>query len=113
TLIAPTEITWYQIHSYMPLVVFIVVRITFLRAELLIGIWFVIPLVDLGTVSDVQTDWITYFSHVGGSVFGCVTGRPLEDRKTNRKFVSVKQQDCDKTFASVEEKHCQDRAIPS
>ena len=63
------------------LIIFIFVRVTFIPAALLIGIWFVSQLVNVGAVADVQTGGIAYVAHVGGFVFGCITARLFEDSR--------------------------------
>ncbi len=61
------------------LIIFIFVRITFVPAALLIGFWFLIQLVDAGSVADVQTGGVAYMAHIGGCIFGAVTARLFED----------------------------------
>jgi membrane associated rhomboid family serine protease len=61
------------------LVVFIFVRITFIPAALLIGVWFLIQLFNAGSVANVQTGGVAYLAHVGGFIFGAVTARFIED----------------------------------
>ena len=55
-------------------------RITFIPALLLIGLWFVIQLFSqVGAVADVQSGGgVAYAAHVGGFIFGAVTGRIFE-----------------------------------
>jgi membrane associated rhomboid family serine protease len=54
-------------------------RITFIPAVLLIGLWFLIQLFSgVGAVADVQTGGVAYMAHVGGFIFGAVTGRFFE-----------------------------------
>jgi len=55
-------------------------RITFIPAALLIGLWFLIQLFDqVGSVADVQSGGgVAYAAHVGGFIFGAVTGRLFE-----------------------------------
>jgi len=55
------------------------VRVTFIPAALLIGVWFLIQLFSVGTVADVQTGGVAYMAHVGGFIFGAVTARWLVD----------------------------------
>ena len=57
------------------LIILIFVRITMIPAALLIGIWFLIQLVDAGSVATVQTGGVAYLAHVGGFIFGAATGR--------------------------------------
>ncbi|HXJ95930.1 MAG TPA: rhomboid family intramembrane serine protease [Terriglobia bacterium] len=55
-------------------------RITFIPALLLIGLWFVIQLFSqVGAVADAQSGGgVAYAAHVGGFIFGAVTGRIFE-----------------------------------
>ena len=68
-----------QIRSL--LVIFIFVRITFIPAALLIGVWFLIQLVNFGAVGKVQTGGVAYIAHIGGILFGIITARLFEDRR--------------------------------
>jgi len=60
------------------LFIFVFFRITFIPAALLIGFWFLAQLVHAGAVARVQTGGVAYLAHVGGFVFGAVTGRLFE-----------------------------------
>lgn len=52
------------------------VRITFVPASLLIGFWFLMQLFSAGAISQhVQTGGVAYFAHLGGFLFGVITGR--------------------------------------
>jgi membrane associated rhomboid family serine protease len=57
-------------------------RITFIPAALLIGFWFVIQLFSAGAVAGARagenTGGVAYLAHIGGMVFGAVTGRLFE-----------------------------------
>jgi membrane associated rhomboid family serine protease len=57
------------------LIILIFVRVTFIPASLLIGVWFLIQLVDLGSVATVRTGGVAYLAHVGGFLFGVITAR--------------------------------------
>jgi membrane associated rhomboid family serine protease len=61
------------------LVIFIFVRVTFIPAALLIGVWFLIQLFNAGAVANVQSGGVAYLAHVGGFIFGAVTARLFED----------------------------------
>ena len=51
-------------------------RVSFIPAFLLIGVWFVIQLFDqVGSLADVQSGGVAYAAHVGGFLFGAITGR--------------------------------------
>jgi membrane associated rhomboid family serine protease len=63
------------------LFIFIFFRIIFIPAMLLIGVWFLIQLVDAGqVVHHVQTGGVAYLAHVGGFAFGALTARLFQDR---------------------------------
>ncbi|MGC2461521.1 MAG: rhomboid family intramembrane serine protease [Steroidobacteraceae bacterium] len=55
------------------------VRVTFIPAALLIGLWFLIQLLSVGAVADVQTGGVAYLAHIGGMIYGAVTARLFED----------------------------------
>jgi membrane associated rhomboid family serine protease len=57
------------------LFLFVFVRVTFIPAALLIGMWFLIQLLSVGTVANVQTGGVAYVAHIGGFVFGAITAR--------------------------------------
>jgi membrane associated rhomboid family serine protease len=55
------------------------VDVTFVPAALLIGVWFVVQLLSIGVVADVQSGGVAYLAHVGGMIFGAITARLFED----------------------------------
>jgi len=57
---------------------FIFVRVRFIPAVLLIGVWFITQLVNAGAVARVQTGGVAYMAHVGGFLFGTLAARPFE-----------------------------------
>ena len=61
------------------LVIFIFVRVTFIPAALLIVVWFLIQLLNAGSVANVQTGGVAYLAHIGGCIFGAVTARWFKD----------------------------------
>lgn len=61
------------------LIIFVFVRITLIPAALLIGVWFLIQLFNVGSVAAVQTGGVAYMAHVAGALFGAVTARLFED----------------------------------
>lgn len=61
------------------LVIFVFVRITLIPAALLIGVWFLVQLFNVGSVAAVQTGGVAYMAHVGGFIFGAATARLFED----------------------------------
>ena len=62
------------------LFIFVFFKTTFIPAALLIGIWFVIQLFSAGSVAQVQTGGVAYLAHIGGFLFGVITGRLWEDK---------------------------------
>lgn len=61
------------------LIIFLFVRVTFIPAALLIGVWFLIQLFNVGSVATAQTGGVAYVAHVVGAVFGAVTARLFQD----------------------------------
>ncbi|MGB0083272.1 MAG: rhomboid family intramembrane serine protease [Terracidiphilus sp.] len=55
--------------------ILIIIRITYIPAALLIGVWFVIQLWNAGAVASVQSGGVAYLAHVGGFLFGAATAR--------------------------------------
>jgi membrane associated rhomboid family serine protease len=55
------------------------VRVAFIPAGLLIGVWFLIQLFSVGTVANVQTGGVAYLAHIGGFVFGVAAARVFVD----------------------------------
>jgi membrane associated rhomboid family serine protease len=53
-------------------------NVAFIPAALLIGFWLLTQLVSLGTIADVQQGGVAYMAHVGGALFGALTGRLFE-----------------------------------
>jgi membrane associated rhomboid family serine protease len=60
------------------LVIFVFVRVTYIPAALLIGVWFITQFFSLGAVTEQATGGVAYAAHVGGFVFGAVTARLFE-----------------------------------
>ncbi len=56
-------------------------RVAFIPAVLLIGLWFLLQLLEFGAVAQVQTGGVAYLAHIGGIIFGALTGRLFEDRQ--------------------------------
>jgi membrane associated rhomboid family serine protease len=67
------------------LVIFIFVRVTFIPAALLIGVWFLIQLFSVGAVANVQTGGVAYMAHIGGMIFGALTARLFVDPQRIRE----------------------------
>jgi len=64
-----------RIRSLLIIVIF--VRVTYIPAALLIGVWFLLQFLNLGAVAP-QTGGVAYAAHVGGFIFGAVTARLFE-----------------------------------
>ncbi len=64
------------------LVIFVFVGVRYIPAALLIGVWFLMQLVNLGAVAPQQASGgVAYAAHVGGFIFGAVTARLFEGRR--------------------------------
>ncbi|MGC9198780.1 MAG: rhomboid family intramembrane serine protease [Acidobacteriaceae bacterium] len=51
---------------------FFFIRVTFIPAILLIGFWFLMQLLNVGSVVSVQTGGVAYVAHVAGFLFGVI-----------------------------------------
>ena len=67
---------------------FIFFRVTFIPAALLIGFWFLIQILDFGTVAAVRTGGVAYLAHIGGFLFGVITARLLIHRR-NYDYIRI------------------------
>jgi membrane associated rhomboid family serine protease len=64
------------------LFLFVFVRVTYIPAALLIGVWGLMQFLNLGAVSSHEaTGGVAYAAHVGGFIFGAVTARLFEGRR--------------------------------
>jgi membrane associated rhomboid family serine protease len=72
-----------RIRSLLFFVIFI--RVTYIPAALLIGVWFLLQFVNLGAVAQ-QTGGVAYAAHVGGFVFGAVAARLFERHQSAPEF---------------------------
>jgi membrane associated rhomboid family serine protease len=71
------------------LVIFVFVRVTYITAALLIGVWFVIQVFSIGPITTAQSGGVAYLAHVGGFIFGAVFARLFEDpRRIARQEVT-------------------------
>jgi membrane associated rhomboid family serine protease len=59
--------------------ILIFIRVTYIPAIFLIGFWFLIQLVNFGSVADVRTGGVAYLAHIAGFLFGVATGRILRN----------------------------------
>jgi membrane associated rhomboid family serine protease len=53
----------------------IFIRVTYIPAIFLIGFWFLIQVMNAGSVAQVHTGGVAYLAHVAGFLFGVITGR--------------------------------------
>src|SRR6201981_3821062 len=60
------------------LVIFVFVRVQYIPAALLIGVWILTQLFHAGAVAHVQTGGVAYLAHIGGFIFGAATARLFE-----------------------------------
>lgn len=60
------------------LVIFVFIRVTFIPAALLIVVWFLIQLINAGSVTTAQTGGVAYLAHIGGLIFGALTAKLFE-----------------------------------
>jgi membrane associated rhomboid family serine protease len=63
------------------LMFFVFVRVRYVPAALLIGVWFLSQLINAGAVARVVTGGVAYLAHIGGFMWGAVTTRLFEDRR--------------------------------
>lgn len=71
------------------LIFFIIfVRITLIPAALLIGFWFLLQVLNFGSVARVHTGGVAYLAHIGGFLFGVVAARLFVNKSlmTERRF---------------------------
>jgi membrane associated rhomboid family serine protease len=56
-------------------------RVTYIPAALLIGLWFVMQVLNSGSVAEVRTGGVAYLAHIAGFLFGVIFARLLVDRR--------------------------------
>ena len=56
-------------------------RVTYIPAVLVIGFWFLMQVLDFGSVAEVRTGGVAYLAHIAGFLFGVVFARLLVDRQ--------------------------------
>jgi membrane associated rhomboid family serine protease len=56
------------------LIIWMFVRVRFIPAALFIGVWFLSQIVNIGAVARAETGGVAYLAHIGGFVFGAITG---------------------------------------
>src|SRR6202158_1600896 len=57
------------------LIIFVFLRVTYISAALLIGLWFLSQLLSIGAVTSTEAGGVAYLAHVGGFIFGAVAAR--------------------------------------
>jgi membrane associated rhomboid family serine protease len=62
------------------LVILVFVSVAYIPAALLIGVWFLIQFLSLGSVTEHSAGGVAYAAHVGGFIFGAVAARLFEGR---------------------------------
>jgi membrane associated rhomboid family serine protease len=62
------------------LVIFLFVRVSYIPAALLIGVWVLTQFLNLGAVAQEPAGGVAYAAHVGGFIFGAVAARLFERR---------------------------------
>jgi len=62
------------------LVILVFVSVAYIPAALLIGVWFLIQFLSLGSITDHSAGGVAYAAHVGGFIFGAVAARLFEGR---------------------------------
>ena len=74
-------VTYPQDRIRSLLVILVFVRITYIPAVLLIGVWFLIQFLSLGAVTQQSAaSGVAYAAHVGGFIFGAIGVRLFERR---------------------------------
>ena len=56
---------------------FIFFRVTLIPAVLVIGFWFLMQVLNFGSVAQVRMGGVAYLAHIAGFLFGVITGRFL------------------------------------
>jgi membrane associated rhomboid family serine protease len=56
-------------------------RVTTIPAVLVIGFWFLMQVLNFGSVAEVRTGGVAYLAHIAGFLFGVVFARMLVDRQ--------------------------------
>lgn len=66
------------------LVIFIFIRIAYIPAVLLIGVWFLLQLWNAGAIAPQEPNGVAYLAHIGGFMFGGVFARLFQSRTSRR-----------------------------
>ena len=54
-------------------------RLAYLPAVVLIGVWFLLQLLSLGVIADTESGGVAYLAHIAGMIFGALTARFFEN----------------------------------
>jgi membrane associated rhomboid family serine protease len=58
------------------------IRVTFLPAVVLVGVWFLIQLISqVGAFAAMSQGGVAYLAHIGGFIFGMITARLFENKE--------------------------------
>jgi membrane associated rhomboid family serine protease len=68
-----------RIRTFIFIFIFFI-RVIYIPAALLIGVWFLMQVLNLGSVATVKSGGVAYLAHVGGFLFGVVTARIFVDQ---------------------------------
>jgi membrane associated rhomboid family serine protease len=69
------------------LVVLVFVRITYIPAVLLIGVWFALQFFSLGAIAQQASGGVAYAAHIAGFLFGCITARIFERSSSATRLI--------------------------
>ena len=59
----------------------IFIRVSYIPAVFLIGFWFLMQVLDFGSVASVRTGGVAYMAHIAGFLFGVATAHIFVDRR--------------------------------
>jgi len=74
-------VTYPQDRIRSILAIFLFVRVRYIPAWLLIGVWFILQFINAGQVADVQKGGVAYVAHIGGFAFGAYVARLFVPRQ--------------------------------
>jgi membrane associated rhomboid family serine protease len=67
------------------LVIFVFIRIAYIPAVLLIGVWFLLQLWNAGAIAPQEPNGVAYLAHIGGFMFGAIFARLFQSRTPIRE----------------------------
>ena len=73
------------------LVIFIFIRVAYIPAVLLIGVWFLLQLWNAGAIAPQEPNGVAYLAHIGGFMFGAVFARLFQGRTSNSRIMPCVQ----------------------